>query len=116
MSVAAGRYGPAGGSWYENGMNAPVIHRAILRQHVASIEARHPIAIVGLLPRGSAGHVFAEDALDFVAEKRPGLDLLGLCQAEADLSELLGRPLGIALLSGLPGLEAVELPKAVEPL
>ena len=44
------------------------------------------MAVLGLLPRGSAAHVFEEDALDFLAEKRPGLDLLGLCEAEVDLA------------------------------
>ena len=43
--------------------------------HIATIEAKHPIKIVGLLPRGSVGHVFDDNALDFLAEKRPGLDL-----------------------------------------
>jgi phosphoglycerate kinase len=73
-------------------MNVPIIHRALLKQHVAAIESRHPIKLLGLLPRGSAAHVFDDNALDFLAEKRPGLDLLGLCEAEVDLADLLGRP------------------------
>ena len=97
-------------------MNAPVLNRPILKHHVSTIEAAHPIKILGLLPRGSAAHVFEEGALDFLAEKRPGLDLLGLSQAEADLGNLLGRPVGIVLVSGLKGREAEEFPKALEPL
>jgi len=97
-------------------MNVPDVNRSILRMHVASIEAKHPIKILGLLPRGSAGHVFDDNALDFLAEKRPGLDLLGLSQAEIDLSELLGRPVGIVLVSGLKGREAEEFPRLVEPV
>jgi predicted nucleotidyltransferase len=97
-------------------MDAPVINRSILRTHAAAIEAKYPIKIVGLLPRGSAGHVFADDALDFLAEKRPGLSLLGLSEAELDLSERLGRPVGIVLVSGLRGREAEEFPKIVEPI
>ncbi|MPZ55740.1 MAG: hypothetical protein GEU91_04420 [Rhizobiales bacterium] len=97
-------------------MNAPDINRSILRMHVAAIEAKHPIKILGLLPRGSAAHVFEENALDFLAVKRPGLDLLGLAQAQVDLRELLGRPVGIVLVSGLKGREAEELPRLVEPL
>jgi predicted nucleotidyltransferase len=96
-------------------MNVPDINRSILRFHIAAIEARHPIRIVGLLPRGSAGHVFDDNALDFLAEKRPGLDLWGLAAAEVELSDLLGRPVGIVLKSGLKGREAEEFPRVVEP-
>jgi predicted nucleotidyltransferase len=97
-------------------MNAPDINRSILRMHIAAIEAKYPIRIVGLLPRGSAAHIFDDNALDFLAEKRPGLDLLGLSQAQVDLRELLGRPVGIVLASGLKGREAVEFPRLVEPV
>lgn len=97
-------------------MNAPDINRSILRMHVAAIEDKHPIKIVALLPRGSIGHVFADNALEFLAEKRPGLDLLGLAQAEVDLAGLLGRPVGLVLVSGLKGREAVDFPRLVEPL
>lgn len=97
-------------------MNAPDINRSILHMHVAAIEAKHPLKILGLLPRGSIGHVFADNALEFLAEKRPGLDLLGLAQAEVDLTELLGRPVGLVLVSGLKGREAVDFPRLVEPL
>ena len=97
-------------------MNAPFIHRAILKRHVALIEAKHPLVVLGLLPRGSAAHVSGEDAVDLLAEKRPGLDLLGLSRAEAELSGLLGRPVGIVLRSALRGHEAAEVPKIVERL
>ncbi len=97
-------------------MNAPDINRSILRMHVAAVEAKHPIKIIGLLPRGSVGHIFEDNALEFLAEKRPGLSLLGLAQAEVDLSELLGRPVGIVLVSGLKGSEATEFPQTVERL
>ena len=97
-------------------MDAPVINRSILRMHVTAIETKHPIKILGLLPRGSAAHVFDEDALDFLAEKRPGLSLLGLCEAEGDLADRLGRTVGIVLVSGLRDREAEEFPRIVEPL
>jgi predicted nucleotidyltransferase len=97
-------------------MNIPVVHRPTLKRHVQAIEVKHPITILGLLPRGSAAHVFDADALDFLAEKRPGLDLLGLCEAEVALADLLGRPVGIVLMSGLKGREAIELPRSLEPL
>jgi hypothetical protein len=63
-------------------MNAPDIKRAILHMHIAAIEAKHPIKILGLLPRGSAAHIFEPDARDFLVEKRPGLGLLGLAEAQ----------------------------------
>jgi hypothetical protein len=95
-------------------MNPPDINRSILRMHIAAIEATHPIKIIGLLPRGSVGHVFEPDALDFLADKRPGLSLLGLCKAETDLAERVGRAVGIVLVSGLRGNEAEEFPRIVE--
>jgi predicted nucleotidyltransferase len=97
-------------------MNRPDINRSILRMHIAAIEAKHPIKIIGLLPRGSAGHVFDDNALDFLAEKQSGLDLWGLAGAEVELSDLLGRPVGIVLVSGLKGREAEEFPRLVEPV
>lgn len=97
-------------------MNAPLIPRSVLRMHLDTIEARFPLRIVGLLPRGAAAHVGAEDALDFLAEKREGLSLLDLAQAEVDLADLLGRPVGIVLRSGLKGREAAEFPRLAEPL
>jgi predicted nucleotidyltransferase len=97
-------------------MNAPDINRSILRMHVAAIEAKYPIKIVGLLPRGSVGHVFDDNAIEFLAEKRPGLSLLDLAGAEVDLGDLLGRQVGIVLVSGLKGHEAEEFPRLVEPV
>ena len=97
-------------------MNAPLFHRNALMRHASVIEARHPLRIVDLLPRGSAAHVSEDDALDLLAEKRPGLDLVGLCEAEAELADLLGRPVGIFLVGGLRGREATEFPRLVEPL
>jgi predicted nucleotidyltransferase len=97
-------------------MNAPLIHRSILKHHIATVEADYPLKIVGLLPRGAAPHVANEDALDLLAEKQPGLDLLGLCEAEAELSQLIGRPVGIVLRSGLDQDDARELPSSLMPL
>ena len=105
-----------GQACYTACMNAPFPHRSVLRWHVAAVEAKHPIRIIGLLPRGSVGHVFAEDAVELLAEKREGLDLFGLAQAERDLSDLIGWEVGVVLVSGLKGREAVEFPAIVEPL
>ncbi len=97
-------------------MNVPDINRSILRMHIATIEARHPIKILGLLPCGSVGHVFDDNAVDFLAEKRAGLDLWELAGIEVELSDLLGRPVGIVLVSGLKGREAEEFPRLAEPV
>jgi hypothetical protein len=97
-------------------MNAPDINRSILRMHVEAIEAKYPLKIVGLLPRGSVGHVFDDNGIEFLAEKRPGLSLLDLAGAEVDLGDLLGRQVGIVLVSGLKGHEAEEFPRLVEPV
>jgi hypothetical protein len=97
-------------------MDASAVNRSILRMHVAATESKYPIKILGLFPRGSAAHVFEDDALDFLAEKKPGLSLLGLCEAEVDLAARVGRPVGIVLVSGLKGREAAELPHAQEAL
>ncbi len=97
-------------------MNAPLVPRAILRHHVSTIEAKHPLRILGLLPAGSIGHVKDQDALEFLAEKQPGLDLFGFAQAEVELGALLNRPVGLVLVSGLKDEEAAKLPRAVEPL
>ena len=98
-------------------MNAPDINRSILRMHIAAIEAKHPIKILGILPQGSVGQVYdRNDALELLAEKRPGLSLLGLCKAEGDLADRLGRPVGIVLVSGLRDAEAEEFPRIAEPV
>jgi predicted nucleotidyltransferase len=97
-------------------MNVPDVNRSILRMHIAAIEAKYPLKILGLLPRGSVGHVSDDNALDFLAEKRPGLSLLQLAGAEVDLGDKLGRPVGIVLVSGLRDQEAAEFPGIAEPV
>jgi hypothetical protein len=97
-------------------MNVPIINRSIFRMHAAAVEAKHPLRIMGVLPRGSAGHVFGDEALDFLAERKPGLSLLGLCGSERDLAKRLGRPVGIVLVSGLQGREAEQFPRTAEAL
>ena len=97
-------------------MNAPDVNRSILRMHIAAIEQKYPIKIIGLLPRGSAGHVFDENGIEFLAEKRPGLSLLDLAGAEVDLGDKLGRQVGIVLVSGLRDHEAEEFPRIAEPV
>jgi predicted nucleotidyltransferase len=97
-------------------VNAPVIDRSILMRHVRAIEAQYALTITGVLPRGSAAHVVGDDAVDFLAEKKPGLSLLDLCKAEIDLGDRLGRPVGIVLRSGLTGSEAEEFPALAKAL
>ena len=97
-------------------MNAPDAYRSILRHHVATIEAKYPLKIVGLLPKGSTPHVFGEDVLSLLGDKRPGLSLFGIAGAEIDLGDLLQRPVGIVMISELSGREALELPASATPL
>jgi predicted nucleotidyltransferase len=87
-----------------------------LRQHAAIVEAKYPIKILGILPRGSVGHLFAVTGIDLLAEKRPGLSLLSLAGAEIELGELIQRPVGIVLVSGLKGREAEEFPRLMQPI
>jgi predicted nucleotidyltransferase len=97
-------------------MYVPPIDHGFLRTHVATIEAKYPIKILGILPRGSVGHLFAVMGLDLLAEMRPGLSLLDLAGAEIELGELIQRPVGIVLVSGLRGSEAEEFPRLMQPL
>ncbi len=53
-------------------MNAPDINRSILRMHIAAIEAKLPIKILVLLPRGSVGHVFEDNAVEILARSGRG--------------------------------------------
>lgn len=87
-------------------MNIQAIDRRILLTHLHSVEEKFPLRFVGLLEPGSATHVFGEDAVNLLAEKREGLSYLGVAGAEADLSERLGRPVGIILRSELHGNDA----------
>lgn len=97
-------------------MYVPPIDHDFLRAHVATVEAKYPIKILGILPRGSVGHLFHVMGLDLLAKKKPGLSLLDLCEAEVDLGELIGRPVGIVLVSGLCDREAKELPQLMQPI
>jgi hypothetical protein len=97
-------------------MNAPVIPRAILRHHVATIEDRFPLKVLGQLPSDCAAYVEGDNRMVFLTEKRAGLNLLSLSQAQVELSDLLGRPVELILVSGLKDREAVELPRLAEPL
>lgn len=97
-------------------MNAPVIHRDILRLHIAAVEEKFPLRFIGMLPRGTLAHVNEADerAMEFLVEKHEGLTLMGLCDAEIEMGRRLGRMIGLVLTSGLKGREAVEIPKLVQ--
>jgi predicted nucleotidyltransferase len=87
-------------------MNVQQIDRKKCLGLLRTVEEKFPLRFVGSLPRGSAPHVFGDDAIDLLAEKRPGLSLIGLTEAEIELSERLGRPVGIILRSELHGDDA----------
>src|SRR5215217_5473233 len=84
-------------------MNIQQIDRKRLLSHLHEVEQKFPLHFIGLLPRGTAVHVFGDDAVDLLAEKLPGLSLTGLTGAEIDLSRRLKRPVGIVLKSELRG-------------
>ena len=97
-------------------MNIHQIDRQKLQAQLHAIEEKYPLRFVGLLSRGSAAHVFGDDALDFLAEKRKGLSLLSLTGAEIDLSDMLGRPVGIVLRSELHGDDETRVLSTLQPL
>jgi hypothetical protein len=97
-------------------MNVHQIDRRKLLDHLHAVEAKFPLHFLGLLPRGSAVHVFGDNALDLLAEKRPGLSLIALTGAEIDLSQRLNRPVGIVLKSELKGREEQEVLAEARPL
>jgi predicted nucleotidyltransferase len=97
-------------------MNIQSIDRRILLTHLHTVEEKFPLRFVGLLERGSATHVFGDDAVDLLAEKREGLSLLGVVGAETDLSDRLGRPVGIILRSELHGNDEKRILAGLKPL
>jgi hypothetical protein len=97
-------------------MNVQQIDRHKLLRHLRELEEEFPLPFVGALARGSAPHVFGDDAFDFLAEKRPGLSLTSLTGAEIELTERLGHPVGIVLRSELHGDEATRVVATLRPL
>jgi predicted nucleotidyltransferase len=97
-------------------MNVHQIDRRILLTHLHAVEEKFPLRFVGLLERGSAPHVVGDDAVDLLAEKQEGLSLLGLAGAEVELSDRLGRPVGIILRSELHGNDEKRILAGLKPL
>ena len=97
-------------------MNIQQIDRKELLNHLREVEQKFPLRFVGLLARGSAPHVFGDDAYDFLAEKGEGLNSIILTGAELDLSNRLGHPVGIVLRSELRGDEANRVLATLQPL
>ena len=97
-------------------MNIHQIDRRVLLSHLHAVEEKFPLDFVGLLPRGTAAHVFGDDAVDLLAQKRAGLSLTSLTGAEIELSKRLKRPVGIVLKSELKGREEQEVLAEVQPL
>jgi hypothetical protein len=97
-------------------MNVQQIDRRVLLAHLHATEEKFPLRFVGLLPRGSAPHVSGDDAVEFLAEKGEGLSLLGLASAEVELSDRLGRPVGIILRSELHGNDETRILAGLQPL
>jgi hypothetical protein len=96
-------------------MNVQQIDRGKFLAHLHAVEEEFPLRFVGMLPRGTAAHVFEDDAIDLLAEKREGLSLLGLCEAEVALSARIGRAVGIVLVSGLKGADGERVKASIRP-
>jgi hypothetical protein len=101
---------------HEVKMNVHLIDRRQLKGHLNAVEAKFPLHFLGLLERGSAPHVAGDEAFDLLAEKRDGLSLIGLTGAELELSDRLGRPVGIVLRSELHGDDAERVLATLQPL
>lgn len=97
-------------------MNVHQIDRRALLAHLHATEEKFPLHFVGLLPRGSAPHVFGDDAVEFLAEKKEGLSLLDLVGVEQEMSDRLGRPVGIILRSELHGNDEKRILGGLQPL
>jgi len=94
----------------------PRLDREELAKQLKLTEEKFPLHFTGILPRGTAAHVFDLDALDLLAEKRNGLSLLDLAGAEIELTDRLGRPVGIVLESGLKGNDRERVLAQAEPI
>lgn len=97
-------------------MNVHQIDRRILLTHLHATEEKFPLRFVGLLPRGSAPHVFGDDAVDLLADKKFNLTLLDVADAECELADRLGRPVGIILRSELHGDDEKRILAGLQPL
>lgn len=97
-------------------MNIHQVDRRVLLTHLQATEEKFPLHFVGLLPRGSATHVFGDNAVEFLAEKKPGLNLLDVAGAEIELADRLGRPVGIILRSELHDDDAKRILAGLQPL
>jgi len=97
-------------------MNVLDIDRSNLLDHLHATGDHFHLKFVGLLPRGTAGHVSGDDAVEFLAEKQADISLLDLAGAEIDLSWRLGRPVAIVLDSGLRGDYGRRVRASVRPL
>lgn len=94
----------------------PAIAPKELVKNLKEIEAKFALRFLGLLPRGAAAHVFDEDAIDLLAEKRDGLSLLDLVGAEIELADRLKRPVGIVLESELRGSDRQRIFAQLRPI
>jgi hypothetical protein len=97
-------------------MNVIETDRRSLIRHLDATGKSFHLKFLGLLPRGTAGHVSGDDAVEFLAEKQADISLLDLAGAELDLSERLGRPVAIILDSGLRGDFGARVRASVRPL
>src|SRR5262249_11756560 len=75
----------------------PKVSKARLRGYLEAIEAKFPIRFLGVIPPEAHLRDAAEPALQLLAEKKEGLSLLELAEAEVELSDQMKRPVAILL-------------------
>jgi hypothetical protein len=96
-------------------MNVIETDRRTLMAHLRATGEHFHLEFLGLLPRGTAGHVSGDNAVELLAKKRADISLLDLAGAEIDLSERLDRPVAIVLDSGLRGDYGKRVRASVRP-
>jgi predicted nucleotidyltransferase len=78
-------------------MNVAVIDRSALLHHIRTIEARYPLRVLGFVPAEEVRHVEGGADVAFFVEKAGDLSLIELAGAENELTDLLGRRIGLLL-------------------
>jgi hypothetical protein len=95
-------------------MNMPGIDRSILPTHFATIEANNPIKSSGFCRAAASGMYSPITDWTFSLRNVRGSIFSGWSMRRTNLSDLLGRPVGIVVVSGRKDREAEEFPRIVQ--
>jgi len=82
-------------------MNIALLDTMAVRRQAEPILTRHGLELVGLLPRGTAGHVDGALGLDLLARATREIGYLDVASAEVAITDAFGMPVGIRLESEL---------------